>query len=255
MTIMSTDRWNPDQYKRFESERAQPFWDLAALVQTPTPPQRWLDIGCGSGELTCALHERVKAHKTLGIDSSANMLADAAKLKSAGLSFQQAKVEEFSAQIPFDVVFSNAALQWVENHQALFPRIFSWLSPHGQLAVQMPVNFDHPSHALAGEVAARLGLNVRHSPVLAPEAYAELLWKNGLRDIQVFVKVYLHPMASARQVIEWTKGTLLTYYEKQLSTEGYQDFLRQYSDELLKVTGSGEYLYPFKRLLMYARKS
>jgi trans-aconitate 2-methyltransferase len=246
------DAWKPEQYNRFQNERSQPFWDLAALVDL-NGVNRWLDVGCGTGELTRALHDANQLSYTLGIDSSEKMLAEAKQFATEGTVFEVARIEEFQPSGPFDVVFSNAALQWVDNHKDIFPRLLKWLAPKGQLAVQMPVNFDHPSHILAAQTAEKLGLKVRHTPVLAPEDYAQLLWNNGLRDIQVFVKVYLHPMASAREVIEWTKGTLLTHYEKQLDENGYREFLKLYAEAFLRLTGEGEYLYPFKRLLIRGR--
>ncbi|MBX3020199.1 MAG: methyltransferase domain-containing protein [Bdellovibrionales bacterium] len=247
------DAWNPNQYNRFQSERSQPFWDLAALVD-PGGVNRWLDVGCGTGELTRALHDLRSIPYTLGIDSSDKMLAEARKTATPNLFFQTAQIESFQPEGPFDVVFSNAALQWVEDHRELFPRLLNWLAPQGQLAVQMPVNFDHPSHILAERVGEKFGLKVRRTPVLAPEEYAQLFWQRGLRDIQIFVKVYLHPLDSAREVIEWTRGTLLTFYERQMDDAGFKDFLRVYSESFLRLTGEGPYLYPFKRLLIRARK-
>lgn len=246
------DKWNPAQYNRFQNERSQPFWDLAAMVNL-SGVNRWLDVGCGTGELTRALHESSRVPYTLGIDSSEKMLAEARQQIAEGLYFELARIEDFKPNGPFDVLFSNAALQWVENHRELFPRLLTWLSPQGQLAVQMPVNFDHPSHTLAETVGEKFGLKVRRTPVLAPEDYAQLLWQQGVRDIQIQIKVYLHPMDSARQVIEWTKGTLLTHYEKQLDEDGFKEFLREYSEGLLRQTGEGSYLYPFKRLFIKAK--
>lgn len=214
---------------------------------------RWLDVGCGTGELTRTMAQTNAIPYTLGIDSSEKMLNEARKNPAPHLVYQQALIEEFEPEGPFDVVFSNAALQWVENHRELFPRLFKWMAPQGQLAVQMPVNFDHPSHILAERIAEKFALKVRRTPVLPPEEYAQLLWQFGLRDIQISMRVYLHPMKSAREVIEWTKGTLLTFYEKQLDEEGYREFLREYSEALLRQIGEDAYLYPFKRLFIYAR--
>lgn len=256
------DAWNPKQYNKFANERSQPFWDLATLVDL-NEVQRWLDIGCGSGVLTRALHETNRLPFTLGIDASERMLEeanyDASQDSAAGLFFEQARIEEYVPSASFDVVFSNAALQWCENHEALFSRILSWLSPGGQLAVQMPVNFDHPSHLaadlVAGQVAKNLGLKERGNPVLRAEDYVQLLWSAGLRNLNVFTKVYVHPMGSARDVIEWAKGSLLTFYERQLSPDDFREFLRQYAELFLKQSGEGPYLYTFKRLLIYGRLS
>jgi len=246
------DVWSPAQYAQFQAERSKPFWDLAGLIDF-AGTGRLLDVGCGTGQLTRDLHEQQKIPFSLGIDASPAMLAEAAKLAEEGLYFSQTTVEKFSTEQPFDVVISNAALQWVGGHRSLFPRILTWLRPGGQLAVQMPANFDHPSHVLAEEFGARFGLNVRKSPVMPMEEYAQTLLDCGATDVNVFTKLYLHPMPSSAGVVEWVKGTLLTHYEKQMDPARYGEFLRDYSSELIDRLGDGPYLYTFKRLFVYAR--
>src|SRR5512140_1523706 len=113
--------WRPEQYEKFRDERSAPFFDLLALVE-PCPGGRVLDLGCGTGELTRALHARAQASETMGIDSSETMLVKSAAFAGEGLRFNQADIETFSPVEPFDVVFSNAALQWVNGHEALFTR-------------------------------------------------------------------------------------------------------------------------------------
>jgi trans-aconitate 2-methyltransferase len=247
------DKWNPEQYNRFQQERSRPFWDLAAKVDF-TSARSLLDLGCGTGELTDALHGTKGLKSTLGIDSSHTMLAKAGRLKTQGLSFLAADVATFTPTGPFDVVFSNAALQWTDNHKKLFPKFLDWLEPGGQLALQMPCNFDHASHFLASDVAQEMKLKTRQVPLLAPETYAELFWRAGLRDIDVWIQVYLHALPSGAEVVEWTKGSLLTYYEQQCDPPTFRKFLAEYSKRLLLVTGEGPYLYPFKRLFIYGRK-
>ena len=138
--------WNPDQYERFKSERSQPFWDLVALIR-PHPHMRIADLGCGTGELTRALHEKLQARETIGVDNSAPMLAKAPS--APGLQFRNQSIESFN-EGGFDLIFSNAALHWVPDHERLFRRL-ALLGK--QIAVQMPANDDHPSHTVAAEVA------------------------------------------------------------------------------------------------------
>ncbi len=247
------DNWNPDQYNRFQSERSQPFWDLLAKVDF-TNIKTAIDVGCGTGELTSQMHKRMHVKQTLGIDSSHAMLEKAQAWAADGLKFTSGDAETYSPAQKFDLVVSNAALQWIDNHKTLFLRLLNWLEPRGQLAVQMPANFDHPSHFLASDVAHQMKLQVRIPPLLAPETYGELLWRNGMDIVDVSIKVYLHPLKSGYDVIEWTKGTLLTHYQKQLDLEGYKKFLEEYSKRVLLVTGEGPYLYPFKRLFVVAKK-
>src|SRR2546427_11715822 len=155
--------WSPEQYERFKDERSQPFWDLVALVES-RPRMRVVDLGCGTGELTRALHEKLGAAETLGIDNSASMLAKAPAV--TGLRFEAAAIESFEPHRPFDLLFSNAALHWIADHDALFRRLRNTIADGGQLAVQMPAHEHHPSHRIAAEVAQEMGLQQRRSPLL-----------------------------------------------------------------------------------------
>jgi trans-aconitate 2-methyltransferase len=252
--------WNPAQYNRFRSERQQPFFDLLALVR-PKPALRVVDLGCGTGELTRLLHERLTAADTLGLDSSASMLADSARHAAAGLHFRQGDIAGFTAPTAYDLVFSNAALQWLPDHQELFSRLTAALAAGGQLAVQMPVNYDHPSHtvaaALAGEppFAAALGGFVIERPVHAPEWYATCLHRLGYAEQHVRLQVYGHVLAARDEVIEWVKGTLLTAYQQRLPAALWPQFLDRYRAALLPMLDDTRpYFYPFKRLLIWGRR-
>jgi len=253
-----TDAWQPDQYARFRAEREQPFHDLLALVQ-PVPGGRVADLGCGTGVLTRLLHERTGAAQTVGIDMSEAMLAQSAEHAGAGVRFEQGDIAAFAEQ-GLDVVFSNAALQWVFDHETLFPRLAKTLRPGGQLAVQMPANHDHPSHVVAHEVAraprhARaLGGYVRHNPVQPVEWYAELLARMGFQEQHVRQQVYLHRLAGPEEVVEWVKGSLLTDYRRKLSPEDYEAYLSDFRERLLAdLPDERPHLYPFKRILLWGR--
>lgn len=252
--------WNPAQYERFKDERSRPFFDLLALVE-PRALMHCVDLGCGTGELTAHLHEQLSARATTGVDSSPAMLAKAATHAKPGLGFEQADIASFTPRQPLDLVFSNAALHWLNDHEALFARIAGWLSPTGQLAVQVPSNNDHPAHQLAHKLAgqapfqAALGGYVRQWPVLAPEHYATLLHRLGFVRQSVRLQVYLHVVESSDAVVEWVKGTLLTDYEKRLSPELYAEYLRQFRAAVRAELGEQRpYAYAFKRVLMWGAK-
>src|SRR5262249_42755330 len=112
---MPRDAWNPAQYDRFRAERQQPFFDLLGLVR-PQPGMRAVDLGCGTGELTSALHRRLGARETLGLDSSDAMIARSDRHAEPGLRFERGDIADFVASEPFDLVFSNAALHWLPDH-------------------------------------------------------------------------------------------------------------------------------------------
>jgi trans-aconitate 2-methyltransferase len=257
---MTADTWNPDQYSKFAAERSKPFFDLLALVQ-PVPGGKVIDLGCGSGELTVRLHEQARAATTLGVDSSEAMLTRARPLTQNGLSFELGNIAEFPADNSFDVVFANASLHWVSDHPGLLRRLVAGLLPGGQLAVQVPANSDHPSHALASEVAredpfaAHTNVDAAVSnPVLLPEQYAELLHEIGFVDQQVRLQVYGHELASTAEVAEWTKGTTLLRFQKLLPADLFELFLERYRQRLDELLGDqSPYFYTFKRILFWAR--
>lgn len=251
--------WNPDQYHRFRDQRSKPFFDLLDLVEA-CPGGSVIDLGCGTGELTRILHGRTGAATTLGLDSSATMLAKADGHAGSGLTFASGDIASFEGQ--YDLVFSNAALQWLNDHEALMPRIASHVEPGGQLAFQVPANADHPSHLVAHDVAreepfatALRGYS-RAWPVLAPERYAEILDGLGFTELRVRLEVYGHTLESSADVIEWVKGSLLTDYERRMSPDLYSAYLTRYRERLLGEIGDkAPYFYAFKRVLARGRKA
>jgi len=254
------DAWAPAQYERFHDQRAQPFHDLLRLV-TVTAPRAVVDLGCGTGELTAVLHRHLRAAATTGVDSSEAMLQRARALGIDGLTFVNADIAEWTPPAPLDLVFSNAALHWVPDHAALFTRLAAMLAADGELAVQMPANFDHASHLVATEVAREqpfagaLGGYVRVVPVLAPEHYAELLHDLGFVAQHVRLQVYAHTLASTGDVVEWVKGSLLTDYAVRLPDALYPLFVERYRERLLEVLGDRRpYFYAFKRILLWGSR-
>ncbi len=256
---MAKDSWNPRQYERFRAERRQPFDDLVRLIR-PRPALRIADLGCGTGELSRELHLALRARETRGIDRSKQMLERAISHIEPDLSFECRAIEDFSGG-PFDLLFSNAALHWVPDHEKLFERLSKLLAPMGQLAVQMPANNDHASHECAAKVAREepfrslLGGFVRASPVLPPESYALLLKKLDFAEQHVRLQVYLHELTSTAEIAEWTRGTTLTAYEEKLPPADFEKFLERYRERLLARLGDQRpFLFTFKRILLWAQK-
>lgn len=256
------DSWNPEQYERFAAERSQPFYDLMALVE-PTPRARVVDIGCGTGKLTAELHAHLNADETLGIDSSVAMLAEAPS-GVRGLSFDVRDGALFDHPGEFDVVFSNAALQWMPDHHSVICRWAESLRPSGQLAIQMPSNADHPSHLVSSKLSRDTEFaslfdggpppDPVHENVMTPEGYATLLYDLGMERQHVRLQVYGHVLASSGEVVEWVKGTSLTRFQERLAPEDFQRFVDEYRRRLLAVIGErSPYFYPFKRILIWGR--
>jgi trans-aconitate 2-methyltransferase len=247
--------WSPEQYNRFSDERRQPFEDLWRLVHARAGLSV-VDLGCGTGELTRELAERLPGSQVLGLDSSEQMLARARRLAQPGLCFELRRIEELEGS--FDLIFSNAALHWVDDHRALFPRLLARLRAGGQLLSQMPSNHGHPAHRLAGELAGEepfrsaLSSYRRRTEVLPVDEYAALLHEAGARELQVLEKVYLHVLADAAAVAEWTRATTLLPYLARLG--GLADeYLARYRDRLARLMPQRPLLYTFRRILLSAR--
>ena len=259
---VSRGNWDPGQYERFRDERSRPFYDLAALVQ-PSPGMRVVDLGCGTGELTAWLHSELQAIETVGIDSSDPMLAKAEANTRPGLSFVREDIRVAPQRYPegFDLVFSNAALQWVTGHDTLFADLVKLVRPGGQIAMQMPANQGIP-HRLTAEIARQepfataLEGWVREDPVQDAVFYARLLSDLGFVEQHVRLQIYPHVMESTHGAVEWLKGSLLTAYQARLSADLWPRYLETYEAALLSIEGDRRpYFFPFPRVLLWGRRA
>ncbi|MBC7542713.1 MAG: methyltransferase domain-containing protein [Candidatus Sericytochromatia bacterium] len=238
----------------------QPFEALVAMIE-PAPDMRMVDLGCGTGELTAQLAKRFPDSRVLGIDSSEAMLAKAKPLTSPHVRFEQQDIQAFDGYADYDVIFSNAAFQWVPDNEAMMDRLLKGMKPGAQLAVQMPKNDDHLSHTIAALIATeapfRDWLNgyVRESHALTLERYAELLQNHGLKHAVCLERIYGHELSSTADIVEWVRGTLLTAYLGRLHPDQGNVFVAAYRERLLHAMGrQTPYFYPFRRMLLWARK-
>lgn len=253
-------QWDPSQYEAFEHERNQPFFDLLHLIH-PWKHARILDLGCGSGTLTSIMHHRLHASFTLGIDASKEMLSKALLHQTSNLHFQEKDISSFQTDQPFQIIISNAALQWIPDHAALFKQITKWLAPEGQIAFQMPANQNFPTHtialALSKEEPYRPLFADQEAPIhhlLPMEDYARLLESLGYESQTIRLQLYPHFLESTASVIEWVKGSLLTYYKSRLGPDLYAEFLKEYQKRLIDALGWSEpFFFPMKRLLLWAQ--
>lgn len=251
--------WNPDTYNRFKAERSTPFYDLLGLLEV-RPSLSLIDLGCGTGELTAKLAETLPASHVLGVDSSQEMLDKSRKADEATLDFECVSIEDqLKKEQQWDVVFSNAALQWVPDHETLFPQIISKIKPGGQLLVQMPAQHHNLTNRLLNELATQepyaaiyAGWN-RVSPVLEIDRYAEMLFENGGKSIQVFKKIYPLVLDDVDALLTWVSGTALIPYLERLPETLRNRFREDYSALLIRHFPKTPVFYPFKRILMAAR--
>jgi len=260
---MAVVDWNPDQYRKFAAERAQPFHDLVSLVQ-PADFRRAVDLGCGPGELTAAAAATLRTREMVGIDNSPAMITAAAAHASDGVRFLEGDISEWTAVGDVDLVLASASLQWIPDHAAVLAGWSVALAAGGQLAVQVPANAYMPSHRVADELA--------HTPryldafdgepppdpvaenVLEPEQYSQLLFDLGFESQLVRLQVYPHVLPSSRAVVQWVRGTTLTRFQKRLSAETFDEFVADYEAALIAAVGDrSPFFFPFRRILLWAR--
>jgi trans-aconitate 2-methyltransferase len=253
--------WDVDQYERFRRERARPFEDLLARVH-PARVERAVDLGCGTGELTATICERWPEVRVTGVDTSPEMLAKASERAIPGrLAFENADAAAWRPDGPVDLVLSNAALHWVPDHARLIPRLAGMLAPGGVLAVQMPNNFDAPSHRLVGEVqrdprwSGRLAGIERDGIVQKAGWYAHALLECGL-EVDAWETTYVHVLPGREAVLEWLKGTTLRPVLARLDEAARGDFLGELGARLARAYTERPYgtLLPFRRLFFVATR-
>jgi len=262
--------WNPDTYEQFADLRARPFHDLVDLLAPSTEAPSVVDLGCGTGSLTATLAERLHAASVLGVDNSPEMLRDSGQRTSDLVRFELADIDEFERPAAFDIVVSNAALHWTDDHRTTLGHWTRSLRPGGQLAVQLPANYGHPSHTVAESVAHDPHFDDRWTTggppanrgdhVLDPGGYAQILHDLGFVEQSVSLRVYPMLLESGDRVLDWVRGTLLVPYRSALSADDYAEFERRYAARLDDEIGrSGvdrsPYFYGFERILMWGRRA
>ncbi|MGE5545406.1 MAG: methyltransferase domain-containing protein [Solirubrobacterales bacterium] len=248
--------WDPTVYTAFAQPRLRPALDLLGRIDAAAPA-RVADIGCGTGNVTRLLAERWPVAAVTGVDSSAEMLAEAT---DARITWVRADAGTWCPEAPLDVLFSNAALHWLDDHVALFPRLLGMLAPGGTLAVQMPRNHGAPSHtcmvaaAEAGPWAERLAPILRPSPVAEPSFYYDVLAPRAAR-LEIWETEYLQVLDGDDPVVRWTTGTALKPLLDALDQPWRAEFLADYTARIrasYPQRADGKTLFPFRRLFIVA---
>ena len=255
-----TPGWDPAKYLEFMGHRLRPALDL--LVRVPaTAPAVVHDLGCGAGNVTRLLVERWPGAAVTGVDGSAAML-EAARAAAPGVTWIQADIGAWRGPRPADVVFSNAALHWLDDHAGLFPRLVSGIAPGGVLAVQMPRNHGAPSHtemvaaAETGPWRERLRPALRARPVAGPAVYHDILAPHVSR-LDIWETEYLHALEGDNPVVEWTRGSALKPLLDRLEEPERSGFLAEYSARIARAyppRPDGRTLFPFRRLFIVAMR-
>ena len=250
--------WDARQYARFAGQRLRPALDLIARIPIERP-RTVVDLGCGTGNVTRILRQRWPDAGITGIDGSPQMLAEARNAE-ADISWEQADIAAWQPPARYDLVFSNAALHWLDDHPALFARLACNIAAGGALAVQMPRNFTAPSHTLMHELASSppwrdtLAALLRPQPVLSPEAYYSVLAEDA-HSLDIWETEYLQVLEGENPVAEWTKGTWLAPLLAALAPEARAVFEAEYRSRVARAyprRPDGRTLFPFRRLFIVA---
>ena len=250
--------WDPAQYLKFAGPRLRPALDLLQRIDIETPGSVY-DLGAGAGNVTRLIAARWPEARIVGVDGSAEMLAKAAA-ENAGIEWRQADLASWRPERPADVIYSNAALHWLDDHERLFPSVFTGLAPGGVLAVQIPRNFAAPSHtsitetALSGPWRQRLEPLLRPSPVAEPSFYYDLLAPRAA-SLDIWETEYLQVLEGENPVKEWTKGTWLTPLLAALEEPDRSRFEAAYAERVAAFyppRGDGKTLFPFRRMFLIA---
>ena len=256
--------WDPAKYVQFGDYRDRPFFDLTGRVHADRPVQV-VDLGCGPGNLTATLAERWPAADVVGSDSSAQMLANAAKLAGdgQGLSFEQVNIACWKPSAETDVVVSNAALQWVPGHQEMMGAWLDALRPGAWFALQVPGNFNAPSHALMRRLAGSARWASQLEGVLRggesvgePADYLHILLDAGY-SADAWETTYQQVLPGRDAVLEWVRGTALRPVLAALSADDAAEFEAEYAAALREAypqTAHGT-VYPFRRIFAVGCKN
>ncbi len=250
--------WNSEQYLKFKSQRTQPAIDLVKRINAINP-QNILDIGCGPGNSTHVLKKSFPNAHIVGIDNSENMI-EKASAEYPDLEFKLMSVNEICHDSAnYDIIFSNACLQWAPNHRQILPMLFERLNESGVMAIQMPINTKEPLFQIIKEIVNEEkwgflpSLNEQNITLNGDE-YFDIL--SSLTDnFDIWETVYYHNMPSINAMVEWVKGTRLLPYIQSLNKTDAQRLIDEITEgaaKVYKTQKKGEIIFRFKRLFFTA---
>lgn len=260
--------WNPALYSRYEDERTRPARELLARVPLAAAAKVF-DLGCGPGNSTELLVSRFPGAAVVGTDNSEAMLASARKrLPQAQFELSDiATWQPGAGDAAPDLIYANAALQWVPDHARLIPRLFAALAPGGVLAIQMPDNREEPTHRLMRELASEApwtepigDYSKLRTELFSISQYYDLLAApaTGAANVDVWRTAYQHPMDSAAAIVEWVRATGLKPFVDRLPPDLQASYLAEYEKRVAKaypVRSDGKLLLAFPRMFIVAQKA
>lgn len=253
--------WDPQQYLKFADERSRPSLDLVGRINLSSP-QRIVDVGCGPGNSTEVLARRWPKAEITGLDSSPDMIACASG-RYPQRQWLQSDISNWIAPEPLDLIFSNAALQWVDHHTELLPRMLQMLIPGGAMAIQMPANYyTSPAQTLIRDLASskqwanKFPKDIRRWHCHEPAFYYDLLC-SCTKTLDIWTSEYIHILSGPEAIVEWYKGTGLRPYLDVLPLAECAKFIAAYQGRITQaypLQPDGRVLFPFRRLFIIAYK-
>lgn len=250
--------WNPSVYERYKAQRDRPALDLMLQIPRDLSPNEIWDLGCGPGEQAAVLAARHPDAVVHGLDSSAAML-EVARKRPARVDWRLGDIAAFSPERPADLIFTNAALQWLPEHERLFSRLADALAPGGVLACQMPDSRKGTWRDLLRQTAeaprwAETLSGVERIGILPAEAYYGLLADRC--EVDIWSTDYLHVLEGEDAVLEWTRGTSLRPYLERLGAraDAFEAVFAERLRQAYPRREDGATLMPFSRLFIVARR-
>ncbi len=254
--------WDPEQYLQFEQERTQPSIDLVLRIPL-ADPESIIDIGCGPGNSTQVLRKRWPYADIVGLDKSVKMI-ERARTDYPGQTWVIGDASRVETDRAYDIVFSNAAIQWISDHPRLISRLFQIVRNNGILAIQVPANYESPLYKIILKVAQNSkwstftsgcdGLITHHNATYYYEQLVSLT-----KDITLWETTYYHILKSHQNLVEWYKSTAMKPFLESLPTDDsrgeFEQTVLTASQEQYHPQSDGRILYPFKRLFLIARKT
>jgi len=253
--------WNPNLYMQFRSERTQPSIDLVAKINS-VEPKSIIDVGCGPGNSTQVLVNRWPKAKITGLDNSSAMIKKAAQ-DHPNQAWIVADALIYNPETEYDIVFSNAAVQWIPNHENLLKKFYGMLSDNGIVAIQIPLFWDMPLGRIINEVAEDSrwkdqmegvsDLFTIHDYSFYYDHLAILF-----NSIDIWQTHYFHILDSHIAILEMMRSTGLKPFLGALDNDSD---INQFENKVLigiekayRKQKNGKVLLPFKRLFFIGYK-
>lgn len=259
--------WDANTYSKFLDARTRPARDLLVAIPNTITPEIIYDLGCGPGNSTIILKQRWPNANVTGVDSSSDMLEQARSLYH-DIEFTEGDIATFACDTGIDILFANASLQWLSQHEQVFPKLTQLLNPNGILAVQIPNNFHAPSHQVTISILQnhpawapyldKLRYGALTKPFYQPSWYYNLLTSAGLTKLQIWQTEYFQELENHQAVFDWVKGTGLRPVLSAMQPEEQKLFAKHYIEQIVKyypLQPNGKVIFPFMRLFMVGEAS